>query len=185
MSSPVRLYLIRHGQPSAGFADAVDPGLDEIGHGQAQAVAKELASFGPLPVITSPLQRARETAIAFEAQWGVVARIESRITEIPSPSSNLKERTVWLHQVLRGRWSDLPLAYQAWRKQLVQYLLTCQAPTVMTTHFVAINVAVGFATGDDRLVYFEPDHCSCTVLEVEPNSLRVVSLGRQRATQIR
>jgi len=185
MASPFRLYLIRHGQPSAGFADAIDPGLDEIGHAQAKAVAKEFVSLGPLPIATSPLQRARETAIPFEEQWGVVAHIESRITEIPSPSSNLQERTVWLHQALRGRWSDLPLEYLAWRKQLVQCLLTCKASTVMTTHFVAINAAVGFATGDDRLVCFEPDHCSCTVLEVEDNFLRVVALGRQRATQIR
>jgi hypothetical protein len=38
---------------------------------------------------------------------------------------------------------------------------------------------------DDRMVCFEPDHCSCTVLEVIDHTLRVVTLGRQRATQIR
>jgi hypothetical protein len=55
----------------------------------------------------------------------------------------------------------------------------------MTTHFVAINVAVGMATNDARMVCFEPDHCSCTVLEVRDGTLRLVSLGRQRATVIR
>ena len=185
MVPPFRLYLIRHGRPSAGFADAVDPGLDEIGHAQAQAIAQELTSLGPLLVLTSPLKRARETAIPLEVQWGVTARVESRIAEIPSPNENLEKRAVWLSQALRGRWSDLSSEHQAWREQVIRCLVECQGSTVMTTHFIAINAAVGFATGDDRLVCFEPDHCSCTVLEVETNSLRVISLGRQRTTLIR
>jgi hypothetical protein len=44
---------------------------------------------------------------------------------------------------------------------------------------------VGAATGNDRAVCFEPDHCSCTVFDVVEGKLRLVSLGRQRATQIR
>jgi len=185
MRSPFRLYLIRHGQPSAGFIDAIDPGLSDVGTAQAQAVARELSALGPLPVLTSPLKRARETAVPFEAIWNVTARVESRIAEIPSPSTNLGERAVWIRQALRGRWSDLPEAYQSWRTQLLQCLLTCQTSAVMTTHFIAINVAVGFASNDDRLACFEPDYCSCTVLEVENEALRVVSLGRQCATLIR
>jgi broad specificity phosphatase PhoE len=185
MASPSRLYLIRHGRPSAGFADAVDPGLDDIGHTQAQAVAQELAFLGPLPVITSPLKRARETAVPFEAQWNVTARVESRAAEIPSPSENLEDRATWLYRALRGRWSDLSPAHQTWREQLVRCLVTQETSTIITTHFVAINAAVGVATSDDRLVCFEPDHCSCTVLEVENGSLQVISLGHQRATQIR
>jgi broad specificity phosphatase PhoE len=185
MSSSCRLYLIRHGQPNAGFADAVDPGLDATGRRQAQTIAQELASLGPLPVLTSPLQRARETALPFETQWSVTARVEPRIAEIPSPSEDLRERTAWLRQALHGRWSDLSAEYQAWREQVERCLVIQGTSTVITTHFVAINVAVGFATGDDRLVGFEPDHCSCTILEVRNGTLRLVSLGRQRATVIR
>jgi broad specificity phosphatase PhoE len=185
MPSACRLYLIRHGRPSAGFADAVDPGLDSVGQEQAQAVARKLTSLGPLPVLTSPLRRARETAAPFEMQWNVTACVESRIAEIPSPSVDLRERTTWLHQALRGRWSDLSTEYQAWREQVVQCLVTQRTSTVMTTHFVAINVAVGVATNDDRMVCFEPDHCSCTILEVNNGALQVIALGRQRATVIR
>ncbi|MBM4254925.1 MAG: histidine phosphatase family protein [Deltaproteobacteria bacterium] len=180
-----RLYLIRHGHPSAGFAEATDPGLNEIGITQAQAVAQELSALGPLPVLTSPLKRARETARPFETIWKVDATVDVRIAEVPSPSQNLEERTAWIHRALRGRWSDLSTEYQAWREQVVQCLVTQKTSTVMTTHFVAINAAVGAATGDDRLMCFEPDHCSCTVLEVENEILRVVALGRQRATVIR
>ena len=185
MASPVTLYLIRHGRASAGFAEAQDPGLDELGRIQAEAMAQELAPLGPLPIITSPLKRARETATPFEALWGVEARVEQAVAEIPTPTTDPQTRSSWLHQALRGRWSELPVAYQNWREQVAAALLSRRTPTVVTTHFVAINAAVGVATGDDRMVCFEPDHCSCTVLEVVDRRLRVVTLGRQRATQIR
>jgi len=185
MPSPVRIYLVRHGRASAGFAEAVDPGLDAVGHKQAKAIVQELAPFGPLPLITSPLKRARETAAAFEVQWQVTAQIEPRIAEIPSPTEDLQAREAWLHQAFQGRWSDLPKPYQAWRDEVVSFLLSRRTTSVVTTHFVAINAAVGAATGDDRLLCFEPDHCSCTVLEVHNDNLLVVARGRQRATQIR
>lgn len=185
MTVSVRLYLVRHGRATAGFAEAYDPGLDDLGQGQALALAQELAPLGPLPILTSPLKRARETATPLEELWQVTAQVEPRVAEIPSPTENLQERTTWLHQALQGRWSDLSPFHQTWRDALVAFLCTRNASTVVTTHFVAINVAVGAATGDDRMVCFEPDHCSCTVFDVVEGNLRLVSLGRQRATQIR
>jgi broad specificity phosphatase PhoE len=180
----VRLYLIRHGRPSAGFAEAVDPGLDEVGRAQAKAVAHELASLAPLALATSPLKRARETAAPFETLWNVSARIEPAVAEIPTPMTEPQARSAWLRQAMRGRWVELPLQQQQWRDRLVSTLVTLNTSTVVTTHFIAINVAVGVATGDARMICCEPDHCSCTVLEVKDGRLHLVSLGRQRETQI-
>jgi len=185
MTAPLRLYLIRHGRASAGFAEAHDPGLDELGLEQALAVAQELAPLGPLPIFTSPLKRARETATPLERLWNVTAQVESHVAEIPSLTTDLQERTTWLHQALRGRWGDLSSFHQQWRDSLVTFLGSRTASLVITTHFVAINAAVGAATGDDRILCFEPDNCSCTVFDVVEGKLRLVSLGRQRATQIR
>jgi broad specificity phosphatase PhoE len=185
MTSPVTLYLVRHGRASAGFAEAHDPGLDNVGRMQAEAVAQELASFGPLPIITSPLKRARETAVPLETQWGVQARVEQAVAEIPTLTLDLQARSAWLHQALRGRWSELPITYQHWREHIATALIALGTSTVITTHFVAINAAVSVATNDDRMVCFEPDHCSCTVLEVRDGQLRLVALGHQRPTQIR
>ena len=184
MAQPVKIYLIRHGRASAGFAEAYDPGLDEVGRAQAEAIAEELAPLGPLPLVTSPLKRARETAAASEARWGMSARVEPCVAEIPTPTLDLQARAAWLRQAMRGRWSELPPAYPAWRDEVVACLIALGTTTVVTTHFVAINAAVGAATGDDRLVCCEPDNCSCTVLELVDGTLRVVTLGRQRATQI-
>ena len=63
-------------------------------------------------------------------------------------------------------------------------MLGLPADTVVVTHYIAINAAVGFATGDDRVVNFRPDNCSCTVLESDGVMLSVVELGRQAETKV-
>ena len=42
-----RLYLVRHGRAAAGWDTDPDPGLDEIGRGQAQAVAAPACAARP------------------------------------------------------------------------------------------------------------------------------------------
>ena len=183
-ATPPTLYLIRHGQASAGFDQASDPGLDAVGLAQAEAIANELEPLGPLPIVTSPLQRTRQTAAAFEKRWKVQARIEPAVAEIPSPTQDLQARADWLRQAMRGRWSALAPRYQEWRDQVVAALVALKATTVVTSHFIAINAAVGAATQDDRMICFEPDNCSCTRLEVRAGQLHLIELGRQRETRI-
>lgn len=184
MTNLVRLYLVRHGRPAAGFAEAVDPGLDATGKAQAVSVAQELAVLGPLALATSPLKRARETAAPFEEMWQTTARVEPTVAEIPTPMSDPRTRSAWLREAMRGRWVDLPHVQQQWRERLIATLAAIPVATVITTHFIAINAAVGMATGDARMICCEPDHCSCTVLEVGSGRLQLVSLGKQRETQI-
>jgi broad specificity phosphatase PhoE len=184
MKQPVRLYLIRHGRPTGGFAEVVDPGLDEVGAAQAEAVAQELETLGPLSIITSPLRRARETATPLERRWSIQARVEPAVAEIPTPGADPPTRAAWLREVMRGRWIALSEQHQQWRRQVIETLVSLPTSTVVTSHFIAINVAVGVATQDDRIICCEPDHCSCTMLEVSDGQLRLVSLGRQRETRI-
>ena len=186
MSTPT-LYLVRHGRARAGFDEARDPGLDAVGRDQAAAAAVRLDAVGPLPVVTSPLLRARQTAAAFETRWNVRARVEPAVAEIPSPApiaADLQARADWLRGAMRGTWSELPAEYAEWRARLVAALVTIETSSVVTTHFIAINAAVGTATGDDRIVCFAPDNCSCTRLGVEDGRLVLIELGRARPTQV-
>jgi broad specificity phosphatase PhoE len=184
MTQPVKLYLIRHGRPTGGFAEVVDPGLDAVGAEQAEIMAQELGALGPLPIITSPLKRARETAAPLERQWNTKARVEYAVAEIPTPGADPPTRAAWLREAIRGNWFDLSEAHQQWRQRVLDTLVALPSSTVATTHFIAINVAVGAATGDARMICCEPDHCSCTVLEVRDGRLHLLSLGRQRETRI-
>jgi len=182
-----KLYLVRHGQPMARYDQDHDPGLDDVGRAQAEAAAASLAPIGPLPVVTSPLRRTRETAAPFERQWRVTASVAPAVGEIRSPTDDLEERSVWLLDILRGqrRWSELDNERRRWRDGVVEALLSIAADTVVVTHYIAINAAVGVAIGDDHVVTFRPDNCSCTVLESDGRTLTLVELGRERETAVR
>ncbi|PYM23091.1 MAG: histidine phosphatase family protein [Candidatus Rokuibacteriota bacterium] len=180
----VRLYLVRHGKAAASFSEAPNPGLDATGTTQAEAMAERLAPLGPLPIVTSPLKRTRDTAAPLEKRWRFTARIEPAVGEIPSPMEDPAARGEWLRGVMASVWSAQPEDLKLWRQDVAGALLALQRPTVVVTHFVAINVAVGIAEGDDRVVSFAPDNCSVTVLDVEDGALRLVRRGVERATQV-
>ena len=180
-----RLLLVRHAHPSANWDRDVDAGLDGLGDRQARALVDVLAPSGPLPIVTSPLRRTRETAAPLAEHWGLTPVAEHAVGEIPSPVDDLVQRGAWLREVLAGRWSDAGPELHRWRTALLEALRAIEVPTVVVTHYVAINAAVGAATGDDRLVTFSPGHASITELVVEDGALRVVALGDEGMTTIR
>ncbi len=178
------LFLVRHGHAAAGFEGHHDPGLDMLGRQHADATARHLAPLGPLAIYSSPLARARETAMPLAERWAVEALIEPRVSEIPSPTSDLTARAQWLRQAMQGRWRDLPPDLNEWRDALIQCLLDIREDAVVFCHYVAINVAVGAAIGDDRLVAFRPDYGSVTRIVNVDGRLRVIELGREASTTV-
>lgn len=80
--TPTKLLLLRHGQTALSvdrrYSGRGDAALTDLGHRQAAAAAKRLAAFGdPMPVVSSPLGRARDTAAAVaEALGGNAGAVE-------------------------------------------------------------------------------------------------------------
>jgi broad specificity phosphatase PhoE len=177
-----KLYLVRHGRAAAGISENVDPGLDDLGYRQAQAAADVLSRNTPMPLFSSPLRRARETAVPLANQWQSDVIIETRIAEIPFQSRDLAERSRWLQSVMPGSWTDLDDYWQRWRRGVVECLLSHGNDAVFFSHFIAINVAVGAAWNDDRMVVFRPDNASITLLSNEGGVLRVLSAGGEAST---
>lgn len=101
----MRITLLRHGRTTANarglLQGRVDNPLDEAGHRQAAAAASALTPVDR--VITSPLQRARQTAAAFRAD----AEVDERWIELDY-----------------GAWDGLPLSevpagvWEQWRTDL-------------------------------------------------------------------
>lgn len=179
-----RLYFIRHGEASAGFGEDHDPGLSALGQTQAHAAAEAMLDKGPIPIIASPLRRCQETATPLCQRWERHPTIEKGVAEIPSPTEDLSDRTTWLRGIMSGTWAEADKPSQEWRDFVVSTVKAVQQDTVVFSHFIAINVIAGHATGDDRVVCFRPDNCSITVVDVEDGEIRIVDLGGEAVTHV-
>lgn len=183
-----RLYLVRHGRAAATFAEHADPGLDDLGRQQAEVVSARLAPLGALALLSSPLARAKETAAPLQSRWRQPLRIDHRLAEIPSDTSDLLGRAAWLGSIMGGRVIDLSAPLQAWCAQVGECLLELQEDTVIFSHFIAINIAVGIALGDDRLITFRPDNASVTIIESfskgAARALRLIERGHEAASTV-
>jgi len=178
------IYFVRHGKAAAGFSEDADPGLNDLGRAQAEAIAPRLIAAAPVDLIASPMRRARETAIPTETALRLTARIEPAVSEIIAPVAHLQARGEWLRGVMGGNWHDLAPEHQAWRQGVVNALLAMPRDSVIFSHFIAINAAVSHALNDPRVVCFSPENCSVTVLENRGGALRVIELGEQAKTAV-
>lgn len=186
-----RLYLIRHGKPSATWGgDDDDPGLDETGQAQARAARDWLLSRPELErprlVVSSPLRRCRETAEPTAVALGVQAEIDPVVGEIPTPANLSPEaRPSWLREAFQGTWAEIKgdLDYEAWRTAIVQSL-AARGNTAVFSHYVAINAAVSRLLGVPQVLAFRPDHASITVLETDGTTVRLIEQGREASTQV-
>jgi broad specificity phosphatase PhoE len=175
-----RVYMVRHGRAEAGFGESMDPGLDALGHSQAEEVAKNLVSLGPLPILSSPLRRARETAAPLAKLWQRELVIEDAVAEIPSPKGmTLEDRVAWLRKLMSGSWRDASRDLVEWREHCIATVAAIPHDTVIFSHYVAINVIAGAALGDDQVVVFSPDNCSVTVFETDGTGLKLIEKGAE------
>ena len=186
-----RLYLIRHGKPSATWGgDDEDPGLDDTGQAQARAARDWLlsrpAAERPSLVVSSPLRRCRETADPTALALGVALEIDPAVGEIPTPRAlSAEARPGWLRQAFQGTWDAIEgdLDYNAWRADIVASLVA-RGNTAVFSHYVAINGAVSKLLGDDRVLAFRPDHASITILETDGQRLTLVAKGPEASTGV-
>ncbi len=72
------IYVVQHGDKERL---AGDPGLTELGRGQASDTARWLRGAGLQALFSSPLRRARETAAAIAAAAGLPVQVDSRLRE--------------------------------------------------------------------------------------------------------
>ena len=97
----------------------------------------------------------------------------------------MRDRVTWLRLAMQGTWTDLGDRYTAFRDGVAAALRAFDVDTVVFSHFVAINAAIGAATGDDRLVIRSLDNCSVTVIDVVDGRLHLVEGGHEADTLIR
>jgi probable phosphoglycerate mutase len=105
-SSKVELIFVRHGRPEhieTSDGSPADPPLAEIGHQQAAAVARWLSEEKIDYLYSSPMRRARQTAMPLEELCGLVANVREEISEFDRDSSAYVPMEV-LKEVNRPAW---------------------------------------------------------------------------------
>jgi broad specificity phosphatase PhoE len=185
------VHVIRHGRPASTWGgDDEDPGLDDVGRAQADAVADALlalpAGQRPSRVVSSPLRRCRETAEPFARALGIEVLIDPRVGEIPTPASlAAADRPAWLRAAFQGDWADIKgdLDYPAWTRSVAE-AVSGHAGAAVFSHFVALNAAVSVATNGSEVIAFRPDHCSVSVFEVADGRLILKEKGREAQSQV-
>jgi probable phosphoglycerate mutase len=182
---PMSIFLVRHGEAAATWTEANDPGLSERGRRQAAAAALQLMDQLPpgSRLLSSPLQRARETAAPLASALGAEPAIVEPFREIPTPVAMTKRQT-WLNRIARQTWSEQHAMVQDWRAAVLAALREIREPTVVFTHFMTLNAIVGALQDDERVVTFLPDNASVTTLRGFGDGLQLAELGRELRTKV-
>jgi probable phosphoglycerate mutase len=188
----MRLTLVRHGRPDEDDAERPhDPKLRADGWQQAEAVARLLAAEGITRIVSSPLQRARQTAEPLSRRLGLaVAQIDGWAEA---------DRHVARYRSTETLRAQAPDEWQRFLRDPVRYLgsdpdefraavLGALAATVgaaerdahvvVFTHGLPINLVLSQVLGLQRIVHFQPGYGSLTRLRArDAQTLGVVSVN--------
>lgn len=179
-----KILLVRHGEAAKGAA-IPDPELTELGHRQAQDLARRLAPQNPYALVSSPKLRARQTALPLSKTWQRPIREEASVTEIPSPEHIvLAERLQWIRALLVSEWDRDDPQQRNWRDGITRYLLQLEEDTAIFCHFMVINSVIAYIRGDSKVQQFRPDYTSVTELKLAGDRLEIVRLGKEKTSRI-
>ena len=104
-------HLLRHGRtehtPERRFSGSSDPALSLLGEADAAAAARHLGGRGIDVIVSSPLQRTRQTAAAVAELLGVPVEVDGDLRELDFGS--------WEGLTADEAAAKSPLAYRRWR----------------------------------------------------------------------
>jgi broad specificity phosphatase PhoE len=176
----MNIYLVRHGEASASWGESPDPGLSALGLQQAAdsaALLRSSVSQDTL-VISSPLLRARQTAMPLASQLGIEVQVVDAFREIPAPVP-LAQRQLWLRGFMQQEWGRQEEALKAWRHSAIEHLLSVRGDVVVFTHFLVINAVIGHVLDTEATLCFWPANGSVTRLRLVSSGLELIELGEQ------
>ncbi len=185
-----QLILVRHGEPEMDGADAAhDPGLSPLGLRQAQWAADALSAEPIDAIVTSPLQRARQTAQPLAEMLGLNTIVSAGMAEVDQDGAQYFSVEQWRAQ--NGeQWRAFlanPVetlggdhaAFVARVHDALRELLRLPGKRIAVfTHGLPINVALAQALGEGSLSRFGPRHASITRMAgTGLDNLRVLSFN--------
>ncbi len=185
----MELLLIRHALPRRveAVGRPADPPLSEVGQRQAVALAEWLRDEAVDAVYTSPMRRARETAVPLAASKGLDAVVVEGVAEFDRdaeayvPMEELKAAgdPRW-QDLIEGRYfDDGALDAEEFQRTVVGAIDTIVAENRSRTaavvcHGGVINAVVGHVLGIDEFMVFEPTYTSITRIRASSRGHRMI-----------
>ncbi len=190
------IVLVRHGETAANRARLAlghaDPPLTDVGEQQAAALAERLAGSGAVRVISSPLQRAQQTAAAIAASFGVPVEIEPRLVEMSYGEWDQRSFADLPAESL-ARWRRDPTFAPPGGESLLAVAervapwceeLIGDAPVIAVSHVSPIKAAVIWALGADPLLSWRMHLDVASVSRISAPTGRPVLLGFNDTTHL-
>ncbi|HMG45517.1 MAG TPA: histidine phosphatase family protein [Acidimicrobiales bacterium] len=183
------IWLLRHGRTEANarglLLGRADPALDDVGRDQALRAAKALMDVGATRVITSPLQRCRETAALVGETLGVPVVFDDRWVEMDygeldgTPVASVPPET-WAAWMADVGWTPpggesiaaLGERVRAACDELLSSAAEDDGDVVVVSHVSPIKAAVAWALGVGDEVAWR--------LFLAPASISTISTARGR-----
>jgi probable phosphoglycerate mutase len=179
----MKLVLVRHGRPDEDdLATPHDPPLRDDGWRQARAVARLLASEGVTRIVSSPLQRARQTAEPLAHQLSLPIDVLDGWAEADKNTSRYRS-TETLRAQGHSEWQRFledpvryvggdPESFQAGVLNALDEVLQGgdrNHQVVVFTHGLPINTVLSHVLGLRGIIHFHPGYGSLTRLRALPD----------------
>jgi probable phosphoglycerate mutase len=193
----MHLLWVRHAEPErveGGTGVPANPSLTARGHEQARRLADWLALERVDAVVSSPQQRALETAAPIAAAHGLDVDVVQRLVEydvqadhyIPMEELRAAKDERW-QAMVEGRWEafggESTAAFRA-RVAAATDDLVARFPgktIVAVCHGGVINVALALVLGLDRELWFDPGYTSLSRMIASRTGVRSVASLNERA----
>ena len=187
----MRLMLVRHGKPNElDDTRPHDPGLNTDGRRHAKAVAKLLAREAITHIVSSPMQRAWETAQPLASITGLSVEVVAGWAEADRMTDRYRS-TETLRAQGAEEWQRFlanPIRYLGAEPEVFRAEVLGAFSAVLTlpmnsrvavfTHGMAINTVLSHLLGLQSLVHFAPGYGSVTRLGARtPDQVGVVSVN--------
>jgi 2,3-bisphosphoglycerate-dependent phosphoglycerate mutase len=198
----MELVLVRHAEPEriTDSAGPADPGLTPLGYEQSERLAQWLEHESIDQIATSPLLRARETALPLAKRLDIEPVVEPRITEYDAHAKEyipveelLATNPDWKNEMAEGRWSNEGgLSAEDFQAQVVagfEHLIEqfSSQRVVAVCHGGVINVYLAHILKNDKKMWFYPHYTSISRVHAASSGVRSIGsvneIGHLTATR--
>ena len=104
--------------------------------------------------------------------------------EIPSPGRDMSERHSWWREMFSKDVDRFEKPQADWRDKIINVTHSFESPTLIFSHFMVINVLVGYLQKSKKIVTFYPDNCSVTKMSLNHGILSLEEIGNNQESVV-